>query len=129
MGMRIISRTYMGEDSKYNYCPHCVKELEVEGKNYKEILKPLVRVKTGEPVKRPDGSYWEYEDEHYECSRCGSTRITVDTFRRIYTVRADGTKWNEPPKSPSTIWNIEKGKFVKADWDSVNQKWIENKNA
>lgn len=101
MNKRIISRKQLEGKTKYEYCPWCVTELENEGKDWKELLRPLFRVKTAEPFLNEKGDYTgkDIVETHYECSRCKSERITVDTFVRQYCCRADGTKYTEPPKT------------------------------
>lgn len=98
MSIKVLNKKMLTDDNKYHFCPYCVRELEKEGQNYKEILKPLWKITTVEGIKREDGSFMDYIDTHYECTRCHNDRITVDSFRLAYTCRPDGTKWNEPPK-------------------------------
>lgn len=121
--IREISKKYLSGETKYSFCPFCVQELEHEGKNYKEMLKPLVLIKTVEQIKNKDGTYSEYYDQHYECSRCQNRKITTETFRLFYTCRSDGTKWNELPKEPGTVWDNELKKLVPARWNSVKRVW------
>lgn len=123
----IISKKYLDDSTKYSYCPHCLVELQNDGKDFKNILKPLVLIKTKEALKNSDGSFTDYYDEHYECQRCGLQRITTNTFVNTYCCRSDGTKYNEPPKEPGTVWSKEQNKLVPAKWNSVNQRWEEIK--
>lgn len=97
---KIISRKQLPGNTKYEYCPHCVTALEHEGKDWKTILRPLFQVKTAEPIRNAEGQITgqNYIDTHYECGRCHSERISVDTFVRTYCSRPDGTKYTEPPK-------------------------------
>lgn len=94
---KIIFRKQMEGATKYDYCPYCVKELENDGKSWRETLRPLLRVKTAEEIYDENGNYTGKDiiDTHYECSRCHSERITVDTFVREYCCRPDGKKYGE----------------------------------
>ena len=122
---REIYFKYLDGSSKYDYCPYCVRKCEEEGQNYKERLKPLKYVKTADPIKRSDGTYWDFIDFHYECLRCGAINITVKTFEIFYTCRYDGTKINEPPKEPGLVWSKEKERLVPAKWNHQLEKWEE----
>ena len=122
---RELSSKYLTGKTKYEFCPHCVKKMEEEGVDWKEKLKPLKMVKTAEPIKRQDGTYWDYVDTHYECIRCGAANITTETFRMYYCARSDGTKYNEPPREPGMVWSKEKGCLVPAKWNNVTQRWEE----
>lgn len=122
---RELSHKYLEGKSKYDYCPYCVKKMEEEGVDWKEKLKPLKLVKTAEPIKREDGTYWDYIDSHYECIRCDAMNITTETFRMYYCARSDGSRYTEPPKEPGTVWSKEKGCLVPAKWNNQLQKWEE----
>ena len=122
---RELSHKYLEGKTKYEFCPRCVRRMEEEGENWKEKLRPLKYVVTEEPIQKQDGSFWKCIDSHYECSKCGATNITVETFRLYYCCRADGTKYNEPPKEPGSIWNQAKNCFVPAKWNQKLQKWEE----
>ena len=120
---REISHKYLEGKTKYEFCPYCVKQMEQEGINWKEKLKPLKLVKTAEAIKQNDGSYIEYVDSHYECIKCGAANINTETFRMYYCARADGTKYNEPPKEPGKVWDKQKGCLVPAKWNNLTQMW------
>lgn len=122
---RELSHKYLEGKSKYDYCPYCVKKMEEEGVDWKEKLKPLKLVKTAEPIKREDGTYWDYIDSHYECIRCGAMNITTETFRMYYCARSDGSRYTEPPKEPGLVYSREKKKMVPAKWNNVLLKWEE----
>ncbi|MBO6105856.1 MAG: hypothetical protein J6O99_08155 [Methanobrevibacter sp.] len=122
---RIISQKYLQGKSKYVYCPFCVKKAEEEGIDWKEKLFPLRYVVTAEPIQNKDGTYWDYIDTHYECSKCGNTNITVKTFMIFYCERYDGARFNEPPKEPFMRWNAEKNKMVPSRWNQAERKWEE----
>ena len=122
---REISHKYLSGKTKYEFCPYCIKKMEEEGVDWKEKLKPLKLVKTAEPIKREDGTYWDYIDTHYECIRCGAMNITAETFRMYYCARSDGTRYNEPPKEPGMIFSKDKNKMVPAKWNNVTHKWEE----
>ena len=79
--IKILSRKQMDPDSKYSYCPDCVKNLKEAGREIKDNLPPLFKVVTSEwltDVKH------EYIDHHYECPRCGRKDITAETFYQAY---------------------------------------------
>lgn len=78
---RIISRKRTSGETKYSYCPYCVRELEADEKDYKEVLQPLFRVLTGTYMGEGKRDLLE---EHYECSRCGKKNITVENFLEVY---------------------------------------------
>lgn len=122
---RILSFKYLEGKSKYEFCPHCVKKCEESGENYKEKLKPMKLVKTAEPIKQEDGTYRDYVDSHYECIHCGAANINTDTFRAYYCARSDGTRYNEPPKEPGTVWSKTKNKLVPARWNQSRGMWEE----
>lgn len=122
---RIISTKYLQGKSRYIYCPFCVQKAEEDGINWQEKLFPLKYVVTAEPIKNKDGSFWDYIDSHYECSKCGNTNITTKTFMMFYCERFDGTKYNEPPKSPRKMWSKEKNKLVPFSWNNELRKWEE----
>lgn len=124
--IRIVSTGYLSEGDKLSYCPYCIKELEHEGKEYKDVLKPLKWVKTAESIQVSKGEYKDYFDKHYECSRCGNQRISPDTFSRIYgdeksVLRAKGV----PFEDITTVWNKELNCMVEAKWDSSKRKYVE----
>ena len=121
----IISQTYLQGKSKYIYCPFCLKQMEQDGISWEDKLKPLKFVKTAEPIKRADGSYWDYIDFHYECSKCGNTNITTNTFINFYCERYDGTSFNEPRKEPGLVWSKTKDKLVPAKWNIEKRCWEE----
>jgi len=123
-----VGKKYLSGEDKYSYCPYCVKKAENEGKKYKDFLKPLIVVTYSVYMKTPDGQGKLFYEDKYRCPNCNSDRITVDTFRLFYTCRSDGTKWNERPIEPGSIWSIEKNCFVPAKWDDVNFKWVEIEN-
>lgn len=82
---RIISRKMMEGSSKYHFCPFCVDELTKEGKDYKEMLRPLFRVVTAEYLPGTEGQQGgEYLDTHWECPRCKNAHITVRSFTHFY---------------------------------------------
>ena len=58
-------------------------------------------------------------------NRYDAENITAETFRLYYCARPDGTRYNEPPKEPGTVWSKEKGRLVPAKWNNVEQKWEE----
>ena len=122
---REVSHKYLQGEIKYDYCPWCVQKMEQEGINWKERLKPLKFVTTAEPIKREDGTYWDYFDTHYECSNCNAMNINVNTFMVVYCMRYDGTKFNEPRKEPGLVWSKEKDCLVPAKWNQVQKKWEE----
>lgn len=122
---REISHKYLEGKTKYDYCPFCVQKMEQSGENWRERLKPLKWVKTAEPIKQDDGSYRDYIDTHCECLNCGNTNITPKTFLIFYCRRYDGTKFNEPPKEPGTVWSMTKNKLVPAAWNGKLQRWEE----
>ena len=126
MNSRIISTKYLPEGDKYCYCPICIDRYTKEGTDWRAILKPLKKVVIAESVKNQDGTYADLLDERYECSNCRFTNINVETFRRYYTCRDDGTSWNEAPKSPKKIWSAKQNNFVLADWNGI--KWVEREN-
>lgn len=97
---KIISRKQLSGNSRYDYCPYCVKELEHEGQEWQKTLRPLFQIITAEPMKTADGKWAgrDYIDTHYECGMCKSERITTETFVRVYCCRFDGTKYTESPR-------------------------------
>lgn len=96
---KIITRKQLSGNSKYDYCPFCVRELEAEGKEWKEILRPLFQVKIAEPMKIEDGQWTrDYIETRYECGRCKNDRIDTEVFVKLYCSRPDGTKYTEPPR-------------------------------
>ena len=124
--IRIVSVGYLSDNDKYSYCPYCVHELEIEGKNYKELLKPLKWVKTAESIQVSKGVFKDYLDKHYECTRCGNQRISPDTFSNIYgdeksVLRAKGLLINDE----TLIYSSEKNCMVDAYWDNINKKYVE----
>lgn len=122
---REISHKYLEGKSKYEFCPWCVNEMEQNGINWQEKLRPLKLVVTAEAMKLSDGTYRDYVEKHYECIKCGRSNITEKTFVLHYCERYDGTKFNELPKEPGSIWSKEKNKFVPAKWNQVKQDWEE----
>ena len=127
MNKRIISSKILSRGNKYNYCPWCMKKWQDEGggKDWAEKLPTLKLVKLAEPIQEKDGSIREVITEHYECIKCGASNITENTFVVMYCCRADGTKYNEPPKEPGTVWSKTKNCLVPAKWDQLNRKWVE----
>lgn len=123
-----VSKKMMSGDTKYSYCPYCVAKAQKEGVKYKDVLRPLMVITYSIYQKDANGNGKLFYDEKYRCSNCNSDRITVDTFRLFYTCRSDGTRWNERPIEPGSIWSIEKNCFVPAKWDDVNFKWVEIDN-
>lgn len=129
MNKRLIRFGYLTAESVLSYCPYCVQELRNEGRDYKEVLKPLKWVKTAEPILQKDKTYEDYYDIHYECSRCQNTRITPDTFSTIYGDYNSVLRSKRLPISGTfTIWNAEKRNWIKAKWDHLNQRYIPVEN-
>lgn len=122
---RIISTKYLQGKSRYIYCPFCVQKAEEDGIDWKEKLFPLKYVVTAEPIQNKDGSYWDLIDTHYECSKCGNTNITTKTFMMFYCERFDGTKYNEPPKTPRMMWSKTRNKLVPFEWNQQLRVWEE----
>lgn len=124
--IRIVSQGYLSENEKFSYCPHCVQELEIEGKDYKEILKPLKWVRTCEQVEIGKGNFEDYFDVHYECSRCGNQRISPDTFSNIYGDKNSVLRSKRLPiDGVFRIWSSEKQDFVDGVWDKDKNNYIE----
>ncbi len=125
---RELSHKYLEGKTRYDYCPHCVREIEQEGISdwlSKGKLKPLKMVKIAESIANGDGTYREVVETHYECIKCGFSNIKDNIFVLYYCCRADGTKYNEPPKEPGSVWSMEKRALVPAKYNSQTKTWEE----
>jgi predicted SprT family Zn-dependent metalloprotease len=78
---KIISRKQMSGETQYTYCPFCFKELNSQGKDYKEFMQPLFEVVT---AKWDEAGKRDIITKHYECPRCKKADITVETFLEVY---------------------------------------------
>lgn len=136
MNKKQISSKYLKGDSIYHYCPFCVHELKKQGINWKDELKkkeedrygglkPMKSVLLAEPIKQPDGTWRDNQEWHYECGKCGNTNITEKTFLIFYARRFDGSKYNERPVEPGTVWSKEKECLVPAFYDDRTGTWHE----
>lgn len=121
---KILRTIYLLGNNKYEFCPYCVLKYELDGKDYKEILRPLKKIITSERIDYGGGKVIDYIDEHFECPSCKSENINTNTFVRFYCCRADGTKYSEQPKSPALFYDAETRKMKEYDWDIQNRTWI-----
>ena len=120
-----VGKKYLSGETKYHYCPFCVSRLAKEGRNYKDTLKPLVMITYSVYVKTNDGLGKLFYEDKYKCLNCGTDRINTETYRLFYTRRYDGTKWNERPIEPGSVWSQAKQKLVPAKWNDAKLEWEE----
>lgn len=123
MNKRVISTKYLSGNTKYCYCPYCVNDAELQGKDYKECVKPLRQITVENTIVLENGSKKGIES-YWECMKC-SRKITTDTFRNFYTCRYDGTKWNQLPNEPGLVYSPIKKELVPAKWNQIDKKWEE----
>lgn len=99
---RFIGKRQLEAVSKYSYCPYCIKECKEKDVNYQDVLKPIHIYKMLDSIKKDDGTYRGFVDEIYFCERC-NRELSVEVFRLAYTCRADGSRWNEPPRRTNNV--------------------------
>ena len=78
--VRIVSRKQLPGETRYHFCPSCVKEFEGEGKDYHE-LPPLFKVLTATHL---EGYQRDLLETKWECPRCRAM-ITTETFLHYYS--------------------------------------------
>lgn len=127
MNNRIISKKTLSGNTKYEYCPYCLKKCEENGQNYKEKIKPMVKIVMGVPTLQKDNKYAESIEEVYECLCCQRANITPDDFSLVFgdknsVFRAKGVPFEER----TTIWDSEKRTLVPAHWDNAVKNYVQD---
>ena len=97
---KVIKRARLLDKYDSSYCPFCRRELRNEGKDFREILKPLWKVTTAEPMTKADGFQFDYLSDYYTCDRecCKGKRYTFNQIVNENIRRFDGTKYSEKSK-------------------------------
>lgn len=129
----VSSRVVMNSDSKYAYCPYCLKDAMQRGQDYKTWLRPLWRTTYKNLYKMhkdkpddPDVGKIIYETL-WECQKCkdakGNPRqLTPDDFSNCYS------QYWKKDKNGSSGYDPDKHNQIPLDDNSI-RKYFKNYKA
>lgn len=113
---KILSREIMSPDSKYHYCPFCLKRIKRAGLDYKTELKPLWVVTEKCLYAFDNGIGRIIYEKHKECSVCKDFYGNPKVITEEDIISA----WARP------LGYTPEKKVVNLDMDSIRKAGFEN---